>query len=231
MNDDPSLAGLEFMSDNEEQLNFHNVVPNIAERPQLHKLNRPRPPIRDKLRSEISEYLQDKLAKKLNTSRIRIPWSRMKKGDIINWPSKLKFESVTYMNTNEIKMLHQLMIEDKLDFSPEFLKNVQKSLPKNVQKSDRKTIIKDIETALCNKLNSGTNKKFKLVPWHIIEKNDLINWPDGIPFMQPSRLSKNRLKWLHNFREVIFFSGDFLEKLSDPRLDRTYLNGKQSIKR
>jgi DICT domain-containing protein len=50
-----------------------------------------------------------------------VPWSKLKVGDIMNWPSDVKLMSVWQMNAEEVKRLHQLLIQDQLHFSPEFL--------------------------------------------------------------------------------------------------------------
>jgi hypothetical protein len=91
-----------------------------------------------------------------------------------------------------------------------------------LRKADNE-IIKDIEIALVNKLNFGTKKTFKRVPWSILKKEDLINWPEGVPCYRLSRHRKKRLKLLHDFREEISFSKDFLKRLSDPSFDNTFV--------
>jgi hypothetical protein len=76
----------------------------------------------------VAKYLADKLAKKLNRSQIAVPWTQMKVGDIINWPSDVNFASVFLLNTNDVTKLHNLVRKDKLDFSPEFLIKYKKLL-------------------------------------------------------------------------------------------------------
>jgi hypothetical protein len=78
----------------------------------------------DKLRSDITKYLADKLAKKLNVPSIRVPWSKMKAEDIINWPSDLEFVPAHQMNTEDLKLLYKLAVRDLLDFSPKFLDRI-----------------------------------------------------------------------------------------------------------
>jgi hypothetical protein len=172
---------------------------------------------RDKLRSDVSKYLGDKLAKKLNLSHITIPWSKMKAGDITNWPQDIKFQSVFKLNIRQLQALHELASKDQLDFSSNFLQ-LSTSKLRGVK---FKEIMKDIETTLCNKLSAGTNKTFRRVPWSMLKKQDVINWPAGVPFERLSRNSLKRLKLLHKLRDVIFFSKDFLNTLSDAGFDRT----------
>jgi hypothetical protein len=209
MNYGPSLEGLEFTSDNEE-LDDREPMEDSARKTIYGTGMRFDIMQYQALKSDIIKYLADKLAKKLNASSVKIPWSKMKEGDILNWPPGLKFMPISEMNTNELKRLHELIKKDKLDFSSEFLESF-----------DRNAIISDIETSLCNKLSAGTNKKFKRVPWSILRKEDIINWPEGIPFERLSRHRMKRLKLLHDLREVIFFSKDFLLKLSDPSFNNT----------
>jgi hypothetical protein len=76
----------------------------------------------DQKKSVVSKYLRNKLAQKLNLADITVlPWYIMKAGDILNWPSGVKFTSVYLMNPNEVNVLHKLVTEDRLHFSPEFL--------------------------------------------------------------------------------------------------------------
>jgi DNA-binding NtrC family response regulator len=109
---------------------------NIIEAKKLHKLAKenlldftpefisrfkPSRVTRDQLRLDITQYLEDKLAKKLNVYSIPIPWSKMKAEDIINWPSSVTFKRFHQMNMNDLKRFHKLVKEDLLDFTPEFL--------------------------------------------------------------------------------------------------------------
>jgi hypothetical protein len=76
---------------------------------------------RDEVRSDITKYLTDKLAKKLNVASMQVPWSEMKAEDIINWPSDVEFRTVWMMSLDELKRLHKLIKEDQLDFRTNFL--------------------------------------------------------------------------------------------------------------
>ena len=71
-----------------------------------------KPRIRTELRSAVTKYLTDKLAKKLKMSSIRMPWSIMKTGDIINWPSDVRFIPVNKLNTEEVQRLYSLTKEE-----------------------------------------------------------------------------------------------------------------------
>jgi hypothetical protein len=204
---------------NENQLDFTTEFLERLKLGPVNKWSRKR----NQLRSYVTKYLADKLAKKLNVPRITIPWSKMNAKDMINWPSGVEFIPVSKMKINEVKRLHKLSKEDLLDFAPEFLRRTPIKYAEN--KSD---IINDIESTLRRKLNAGTNKKFRRIPWTILSNKDIINWPKGMPFDRLSRLAEKRLKLLHKLREVIVFSDEFLSALSDPSFDRTPI-GMQTI--
>jgi hypothetical protein len=169
---------------------------------------------RNQSRSVVAKYLADKLAKNLNVSSIKIPWSKLKEGDIINWPSDVKFKKIHKMTLDEVENVQELAKKDLLDFSPEVL-NFLKS---KSTKSEFHYMIRAIETALCNKLNAGTNKQFKQIPWTVLKKEDVINWPEGVPWAKLSEHRMKHLRLLHKLRDVIFFSKDFLKRLSDPNV-------------
>jgi hypothetical protein len=163
--------------------------------------------------------IADKLANKLNVPSFKLPWSEMTAKDIINWPSEVEFIPISKMKMVEVKILHKLAKADRLDFSPEFINQFKESKGPE-SKETNLGLIKEIETALCNQLNAGTNKNFRRVPWTILQKEDIINWPEGIPFVRLSQHTLHRLKLLHKLRKVIFFRKEFLQRLSDPNFDR-----------
>jgi hypothetical protein len=177
----------------------------------------------NELRADFTKYLADKLARKLNVSSIRIPWSKMKAGDIINWPQDVKLIPIYNMNMKDIQRLHELVKKDILDFSPGLITRLREEelLKGKSAMPQFQEIIRDIETALCNKLNAGTNKNFNRVPWAILKTEDVYNWPEGVRFIRLSQLGKKHLRLLHKLRDVIFFSKEFLQRLSDPSFDKT----------
>jgi hypothetical protein len=130
------------------------------------------------------------------------------------------------MNTNEVKSIYALAMEDQLDFSPGLISRLREHLAKSkLSKSINENIIRDIEVALCNQLNARTNKKFKKVPWTMLKKEDIINWPEEIPVVRLSQHKMKRLKLLHKLRDQIFFSEECIRKLSDPAfISRLYIN-------
>jgi hypothetical protein len=73
-------------------------------------------------RLDIRNYLEAKLARKLNVPGIKIYWSRMKAEDIINWPPDIEFRSIYRLSTWKVRKLQELAKQDLLDFSPEFLR-------------------------------------------------------------------------------------------------------------
>ena len=129
-------------------------------------------------------------------------------------------------------MLYSLAKEDELDFSPGSISRLREQLAKSkLPKTDVKVIISEIQTALCNRLNAGTNRNFARVPWNILKKEDIINWPEGIPLTRLSRQGYNNLKLLHKLREGIFFSEKFLKTLSDQSFDnRWYITSDNPVR-
>lgn len=82
---------------------------------------------RDILRSDLASYLGTKLAKRLQIQgKIRIPWWKMTRNDIINWPESVKFIVLRKIDMKGLKILSELAKNDKLDFSPNFLLQLQK---------------------------------------------------------------------------------------------------------
>jgi uncharacterized protein YdhG (YjbR/CyaY superfamily) len=80
----------------------------------------------DQKRFAVIKSLRDKLAYKLNKPSIKIPWSQMEAGDIINWPPTVDLTKAAKLNKNDLKTIHELAMKDQLDFSAEFLKRIQK---------------------------------------------------------------------------------------------------------
>jgi hypothetical protein len=77
----------------------------------------------NELKSDFTKHLADKLAKKLDVGRIKIPWSEMTAKDIINWPPEVKFQRPYFMDKNDFKRLDEVARKGLLDFSPEFFES------------------------------------------------------------------------------------------------------------
>jgi hypothetical protein len=207
---------------------MHDEIPRITEQQENYDPKRVKlAHYSNELKSEVAKYLGDKLAKKINVPSIKVPWSKMKEGDIINWPSDVKFAPISKLKVYEVERLSELAKEDKLDFSLEFLK-LKRAQFSNYTLWTPEFLVQEIETTLCEKLNSGTNKTFRQVPWSILKKDDMINWPQEIPLKRLPEQWKKHLSLLYRLKEEIFFSKEFLETLSDPRFDRTSI-GRQII--
>jgi hypothetical protein len=113
----------------------------------------------------------------------------------------------------ELQRLHKLVKANLLDFSPEFIRLRQVELAEGRSSiPEFKNMIKDIETALLNKLNAGSNKKFMEVPWIILKKENVINWPQGVPLQNLSHHTKEHLQLLHKLRFIIYFRKEFFKK-------------------
>jgi hypothetical protein len=175
---------------------------------------------RDELRAYIVKYLVDKLAKRLKIPITYLPWSKIKVEDVYNWPPDMEFRTISKMNTNEVKKIYALAKEDQLDFSPRLIGKLREHLAKSrFAMPEVQKMISDIEAALCNELNAETNRKFRKIPWAILNKDDIINWPEGVPFNKIFKQGFLNLKLLHRLRHEFFFSEKFLKKLYDPRYE------------
>lgn len=73
------------------------------------------------LRSNLARHLGEKLASRLNVDSAYIPWISMKASDIISWPPEVPFAPPARISINGLKLLNNLIKEDKLDFSNNFL--------------------------------------------------------------------------------------------------------------
>jgi hypothetical protein len=163
------------------------------------------------LKPDIIKYLGDKLAKKLNVPSIKVPWSKMKAGDIINWPSEVQFKPISQINANDVKLLHQFAEKDLLDFSPEFIKSI--SLKGDKLRSD---ITKYLSDKLAKKLNVSSIK----VPWSKMKAEDIINWPTNVDFRIIIKMSTEELKRLHALviKDQLDFSPEFLGRIEQSQL-------------
>jgi hypothetical protein len=172
---------------------YDDEMPRFAKRPENHDLKKvKRVHYSNDLRSEVVKYLGDKLAKKLNISSIKLPWSRMKAEDIINWPSDVEFKTINRVGMEELKRLHELVKIDKLDFTPEFLSRLQTMSQLSVAKL-RSNFAKYLQDKLAKKLNVPSIK----VPWSKMKAADIINWPLDVEFLSPGQMNFNDLTKLH----------------------------------
>jgi hypothetical protein len=62
---------------------------------------------------------------------IRIPWAKIKKNDIINWPKNFKIGPLFSISINGLLALNELAKKDELNFSSEFLDFIRESLKKH----------------------------------------------------------------------------------------------------
>ncbi len=191
-----------------------NEMPRFAKRPENHDLKKVKQ-VHDSndLRSEVAKYLQDKLAKKLNVSSIKVPWSKMEAKDILNWPENVDFRTVDLININDLKRLHNLIKEDKLDFAPVFLHQLKLDREINwtrYRNQFRSQIVRYFGDKLATKLNLSSRR----VPWSQIKAKDIINWPSGLEFKAIKKMPLNDLKKLHELavEDKLDFSPEFLRR-------------------
>jgi len=200
-------------------------LPRFAKRPQHDIQNFSLTLERNLLKSEVVKYLHDKLAKRLNVSTVRVPWSKMKAEDIIHWPQDVDFKQIHNMNKHDLKKLYELAKEDQLDFSPEFLSRFKNMLHKNVvsrwsheKNALRSDIVKYLHDKLVEKLNVSTFR----VPWDQMKSEDIINWPPDVEFKQVHIMNIKDLKKLHELAkdDKLDFSAGFLHRFKDMSGDR-----------
>jgi hypothetical protein len=161
------------------------------------------------LRSYVAKYLADKLAKKLNISRIQIPWSNMKPADIINWPSGVKFERIAQMDIKVVQKLNELAKEDLLDFTPEFISQFK------IMKDSVDKLRADFTKYLADKLARKLNISRIQIPWSKMKPADIINWPPDVKFKRIAQMNANDLKKLHELvkQDLLDFTPEFLKLL------------------
>jgi hypothetical protein len=187
-------------------------MPSLAKQPE-QKFKKPNQiSSRDELRSVITKYLNKKLAQKLNEPSIqRLPWSQMTAGDIINWPPEVEFKRFGLMTANQIAKIYELVQEDKLDFSQEFISRLKIKR----KETDKRDVLKsDIRKYLADKLTKKLHVRSIKVPWSEITAKDIINWPPDVEFRNVELLSTVDLKRIHELAkdDILDFSPKFLSR-------------------
>jgi hypothetical protein len=161
------------------------------------------------LKSDLTKYLGDKLAKTLNVPSMQVPWSQMKAEDIINWPSDVKFKPAYQMSIKDLKRIQELAQTDQLDFSPEIINQLKSSSRVTRERDElRSDLTKFLGDKLAKKLNVPSMK----VPWSQMTAEDIINWPSGMEFKPPKKMNLKELKRLHELakEDLLDFSQEFL---------------------
>jgi hypothetical protein len=166
-----------------------------------------------KFRSEIVKYLQDKLSSKLKVSIIRIPWSEMKMGDIINWPSAVEYQNVQRMSVDAVRELYELVKADKLDFSPQFINRLQ--LERKSRHHKNGSLKSEVLQYLQDKLSRHSNSPRMRIPWIMMKAGDILNWPSDVPFGNLEDLSAANVRRLHELVKAkkLDFSPEFLTRI------------------
>jgi hypothetical protein len=126
----------------------------------------------DQTRLAIIQSLRDKLASRLNKPSIKIPWSQMKAGDIINWPSTVDLTKLNNLNKNDLKTIHELAMKDQLDFSAEFLRRIQRTRSIANLKKLQHIVGHSLKDKLAIHL---TDPSIREVPWSQMKAGDIIN--------------------------------------------------------
>jgi hypothetical protein len=161
-------------------------------------------------RNELTKYLADKLALRLNASSIQVPWSKMKAEDVVSWPPDLKFRFMD-MTGEELRKLHQLVKEDKLDFSPKFLSRFKNRNPRTRYDEElRSNVAKYLKDKLSKKLNLTS----ATIPWSKMKEDDIINWPSDVKFIRVGKMNGIELQKLNQLtrEDILDFSPKFLSQ-------------------
>ena len=143
---------------------------------------------------------------------IELPWSKIKPSDIINWPSDVNLQSSFKMKTDDLKKIHELVKEDKLDFSPKFISRFKKTLSER-KTSDRDQLRSHVAKNLTDKLAKNLNVlHITRLPWSEMKVGDIKNWPPDVKFTSVFLLNTNDVRKLHNLvrKDKLDFSPEFL---------------------
>jgi hypothetical protein len=175
---------------------------------------------RNELKSEMTNYLSKKLAQRLNVDSIKyLPWKKMAAGDIINWPQEVEFQRFDSMNAEELIKIHELVKDDKLDFSHDLisrLKYMKKGSHNSQIICETKVLKSDIRKYFGDKLAKKLNiKSVKRLPWSQMKAEDIINWPENVEFKSVAKLGLKDLKILYELakKDQLDFSSEFLSKV------------------
>jgi hypothetical protein len=171
----------------------------------------------NQLRTSVTNHLTKKAARKLNVDTVkRLPWSRMTKLDIINWPEGVDFKPIYDMNTNEAQILYKLVKVDKLDFSPEFISRFEGMT--GVREKLRSVITK----YMADKLGKKLNVSIMQVPWSQMKAEDIINWPGSVDFKPIYDMNINDLKLLQElaYKDQFDFSLEFIRKMKSQKVQK-----------
>jgi uncharacterized protein YutE (UPF0331/DUF86 family) len=192
-------------------------MPSLAKQPEK-KFKKPNQiSSRDELRSEMTDYISKKLAQKLNVPSIqRLPWSKMTAGDIINWPPEVEFKKIDKMSSDQLKKIHELTKEDKLDFSQKFISRLK---IKRKGTGKRVVLKSDVTKYLGKKLAKKLNVESIKVPWSQMTAGDIINWPPEVEFKRFDKMSSDHQRKIHELakEDKLDFSQEFISRLKIKR--------------
>jgi hypothetical protein len=165
-----------------------------------------------KLRSHVAKYLAAKLSKESNRPVGNIRWVNIKAGDIINWPSDIKFRPVDKMGVNEVMRLYKLAKADLLGFTPEFVSRSQITRTQAVKSNLSKYLV----TKLSRKLNRPINN----IRWSIIKAGDILNWPQDIKLGNIRSMKLDEVERLYQLakEDLLDFSPQLISRLKRPHI-------------
>jgi hypothetical protein len=131
----------------------------------------------------------------------QIPWKQLKREDFVNWPNDVGLYSIADQGRQSLTKLYSNL--DRIDFTRDFIDQFARS---------RQEIIPEIENNLLIKLNEGLKTNFISMPWYLIKRKDLVNWPIYIPVNYIFTLAKKHLISLHENLDSINFTQEFFDR-------------------
>jgi hypothetical protein len=187
------------------------------------KKNRGLKPYDDPKYAPIINQIQNDLVKKLNKGVFpeqaynKIPWNKLKRDDLINWPKDVPLERITKQGKKSLEKINSNL--ERIDFSKDFLDRSRLSRT-SFMNAELKDIREEISINLLIKLNEGLKTNFQVIPWGYIKRKDLVNWPDDVPVKKIFWLGKNHLQSLYESLDSINFTQDFFDSWASKPLAR-----------
>jgi hypothetical protein len=168
--------------------------------------------------------IQNHLLRKLNKGLLlkskqayrQIPWKQLKREDLVNWPNDVRLGQIKHQGKQSLVKLYNNL--DRIDFTKEFLDDSKRRPNKD---PEIKQIRSEIQNKLLVKLNAGLKTKFISIPWSLIRREDLVNWPNNVPLNNIDKLGIEHLGSLHEHLDLINFTQEFFDRYASKPKDGT----------
>ena len=136
----------------------------------------------------------------------------LKRENFFNWPTDVRLGRIIKQGKQSLVKLYSNL--HRIDFTKEFLDRYA-SKPKDGTKDK---LIQEIKEKLLEKLRAGLERegidvRINSVPWFILKRDDLINWPVSVPVQIIFKQYQNSIRKIHYNLGRINFTLDFLKKL------------------